>query len=159
MRSGMKNERWSREAIVAAPEALICQERTVGFQDVDAAGTIFFPKVLEYFSDAYLQLLLVAGLDVPGALARRESAAPLVHAEADYLAPLRFGDHARVEVVLARVGGSSTSYAHRIVKADGTVAAIGQTVHVWVGGASFTPIPVPAALRAYLEGRPGVTMA
>lgn len=151
--------RFTKDAILAAGAALATQRRPVRFQDVDAAGTIFFPKVFEYFSDAYLELLLAAGLDVPGSLARKESAAPLVHAEADYLGPLRFGDEAVVEVVLARVGGSSTSYAHRIRRPDGSVAAIGQTVHVWVSGQSFAPIPVPEALRAYLEGRPGVSMA
>ena len=83
----MKPERrFSRDAILGATEALASQSRPVRFQDVDAAGTIFFPKVYEYFSDAYLDLLLAAGLDVPGSLARRESAAPLVHSEA---APLR----------------------------------------------------------------------
>lgn len=151
--------RFARQAILAATEALSAQRRTVNFQDVDAASTIFFPKVLEYFSDAYLELLRAAGLDVPGSLSRRESAAPLVHAEADYLLPLRFGDQVVVEVVLARVGGSSTSFAHRIRRADGETAAIGQTVHVWVSGQTFRPIPVPDALRAFLRGRAGVSMA
>ncbi len=143
-------QRFSREQILAAGEALAAQRRPVRFQDVDAAGTIFFPKVFEYFSDAYLELLLAAGLDVPGDLARRTAAAPLVHSEADYLAPLRFGDQVDVEVVLAHVGGSSTAFAHRIRKLDGKVAVIGQTVHVWVSGKTFEPVPVPEALRAYL---------
>lgn len=143
-------QRFSREQILAAGGALAAQRRPVRFQDVDAAGTIFFPKVFEYFSDAYLELLLAAGLDVPGDLARRTAAAPLVHSEADYLAPLRFGDQVDVEVVLAHVGGSSTAFAHRIRKLDGKVAVIGQTVHVWVSGKTFEPVPVPEALRAYL---------
>lgn len=143
-------QRFSREQILAAGAALAAQRRPVRFQDVDAAGTIFFPKVFEYFSDAYLELLLAAGLDVPGDLARRTAAAPLVHSEADYLAPLRFGDQVDVEVVLAHVGGSSTAFAHRIRKLDGTVAVIGQTVHVWVSGKTFEPVPVPEALRVYL---------
>lgn len=143
-------QRFSREAILAAGAPLAAQRRAVRFQDVDAAGTIFFPRVFEYFSDAYLDLLLAAGLDVPGDLARRTAAAPLVHSEADYLAPLFFGDPVDVEVVLAHVGGSSTAFAHRIRKLDGTVAVIGQTVHVWVDGKTFDPVPVPEALRAYL---------
>ena len=155
----MKPERrFSRDAILGATEALASQSRPVRFQDVDAAGTIFFPKVYEYFSDAYLDLLLAAGLDVPGSLARRESAAPLVHSEADYLAPLRFGDEVVVEVVLARVGATSTAYAHRILRLDGTVAVIGQTVHVWVSAKTFEPVPVPDALRAYLACKVGVIL-
>jgi len=147
---------FSKDEILGAGPPLSSQRRPVRFQDVDAAGTIFFPQVFEYFSDAYLALLLAAGLDVPGSLARREAAAPLVHAEADYLTPLRFGDEVEVEVVLARLGGSSTHYAHRIKTLDGRVATVGQTVHVWVNAATFAPIPVPQALRDYLAGKPGV---
>lgn len=155
----MKTERrFSRDAILGAIESLASQRRPVRFQDVDAAGTIFFPRVYEYFSDVYLDLLRAAGLDVPGSLARRESAAPLVHSEADYLAPLRFGDEVVVEVVLARVGATSTAYAHRIRHIDGSVAVIGQTVHVWVNGKTFEPVSVPDALRGYLAGKAGVTL-
>jgi acyl-CoA thioesterase FadM len=90
-------------------------------------------------------------------LARRELAAPLVHAEADYLAPLRFGDDVRVELVLAVLGASSTAYAYRIKKPDGQVAATGETRHVWVDGATFRPTALPAALRDFLRGKPGVS--
>lgn len=153
-----RSERFANDLIQGAAQSLVAQTRRVRFQDVDAAGTVFFPKVLEYMSDAYLELLLAAGLDVPGLLERREAAAPLIHAEADYLAPLRFGDEVVVEVVLARIGGSSTVYGYRIRRADDNkVAALGQTVHVWVNARTFTPVPVPDALRQYLTGRAGVT--
>ncbi len=153
----MRPERFEPDAIVGAAVPLVTQSRRVAFQDVDAAGTIFFPRALEYMSDAYLELLERAGLDVPGLLARRVAAAPVVRAEVEYLAPLRFGDAVTVEVVLARVGGSSTTFGHRVRNSGGTIAAIGQTVHVWVDGASGKPVPVPAELRDFLSGRPGVT--
>ncbi len=150
-------QQFTKDAIVAAEPALLSQERHVRFQDVDAAGTIYFVRTFEYFSDAYLGLLIEAGLDVPTMLARRERAAPLVHAEADYMAPLHFGDPVVVHVVLAHLGTSSTRYAYRVDKSDGTPAAVGQTHHVWIDSKSFKPCPMPAALRSHLLGRPGVT--
>lgn len=147
------------KAILAAQPALHSQTRAVKFQDVDAAGTIYFARTFEYFSDAYLALLMKAGLDVPGMLARREQAAPLVHAEADYLAPLFFGDQVEVEVVLAQLGTSSTRFAYRVLKADGTPAAVGQTHHVWIDSKRFQSCPMPPVLRAYLETKPGVSAA
>ncbi len=143
-------ESFSRDAILGADRVLASQERPIRFQDVDAAGTIYYARVFEYFGDVYLELLQKAGLDVPTSLRLRESAAPLAHAEADYLAPLVFGDRVSVELVLARVGRTSTAYAYRIKKGE-VVAAIGQTVHVWIDPKTFSPRPVPDALRRFIE--------
>lgn len=145
---------WSREELAGfAQEPIITTERRVRFQDVDAAGTVFFPRMLEYFADAYGELLANAGLDIPRVLRERTLAIPLAHAEADFLAPLFFGDTMRVEVVKARVGERSVTFGHRILKlgGDAAAAAIGTTVHVFVDGKTFKPTPVPDALRAYLS--------
>lgn len=150
---------FSKQSIVAASEPLAVSEREVKFQEVDAAGTIYYAKTFEYFGDVYLDLLTSAGLDVPRMLAERALAAPIIHAEADYIAPLVFGDRVRVELVLAHLGATSTRYGYRVIKTNGAVAAIGHTQHVWVDGQSFKPVPVPEPLRRYLSGRPGVTLA
>ena len=136
-----------------ATTVLYGERRLVRFQDVDAAGTIFFPRVLELFADAYLALLREAKIDVPRLLRERVLAAPLKHAEADYLRPLFFGDEVHVEVVAARMGTTSVQFGHRLRRDDGTVSAVGQTVHVFVDGASFKPIALPAELRAFIEAR------
>jgi 1,4-dihydroxy-2-naphthoyl-CoA hydrolase len=140
-----------RETLLGAERALASQRRRVRFQDVDAAGTIYYARAFEYFGDVYLDLWVGAGLDVRGMLERRELAAPLIHAEADYLAPLRFGDDVSVEIVKAEVGTSSTTYGYRITKAGGEVAAIGETRHVWVDGKTFRPTPLPEALKRHIE--------
>lgn len=127
------------------------QTRRVRFQDVDAAGTIFFPRVLEYMADAYVEVLERAGLDVPKILAEKRWAAPLAHAEADFLGPLLYGDVAHVEVAIARLGTTSVTFGHRIRGADGAARSVGVTTHVFVDGRSFKPIPIPDALRVFLE--------
>lgn len=143
---------WSREEIESATRVLHGERRRVRFQDVDAAGTIYFPRVLEYFGDAYLGLLTAAGLDVPTMLRERTGAAPLRHAEADFLRPLFFGDEVNVEVVRARLGESSASFGHRITK-DGQLMSVGTTVHVFVDGRTFQKTPLPAALRSFVTER------
>lgn len=145
---------FTTDELCAEGAPLHAQERSVRFQDVDAAGTIYFPRVLEYFADAYLGLLEAAGLDVPGMLRDRTLAAPLRHAEADYLRPLFFGDAVQVEVFRARLGTTSVHFGHRLRDRAGRVAAVGQTIHVFVDGRTFTPAPVPEALRRFLEAGP-----
>jgi len=119
------------------------------FQDVDAAGIVFFARVLEYFHDAYLAFLADAGQPLPAVLAERRWAAPLRHAEADYLKPIRFGDALEAQLVRARFEGSTLVVGHRLSAAgDGAALALGTTVHVFVDPATFRRTDPPAGLLA-----------
>jgi len=124
--------------------------RTVKFQDVDAAGTIYFPRVLEYFADAYMEVLRAAGLDVPLMLREASMAAPLAHAEADFMRPMVFGDDLDVDVVAVKVGKTSASFGYRIRK-GADIAAVGQTVHVFVDPKTFKSTDAPPQLRAWAD--------
>ena len=135
-----------------APRARFAEARVVRFQDVDAAGIIFYPRVLEYFSDVYIAMLMESGWDLPAELGKDSVGTPLVHAEADYLSPLRFGDTVSVEVVGVKLGGKSFTVGYRVRRAGGAVAAVGQTVHVCLDRASFKPHAIPEGLRAHLLG-------
>jgi YbgC/YbaW family acyl-CoA thioester hydrolase len=145
---------FERDVLANARDVLFTMRRAVRFQDVDAAGTIYFPRILEYFADAYVELLLGAGLDVPKLLKEKRWAAPLAHAEADFLRPLFFGDVVDVDVVALKVGKTSATFGHRLRDASGKAAAIGHTVHVFVDPTTFQPIAVPKELAAIATVRP-----
>jgi YbgC/YbaW family acyl-CoA thioester hydrolase len=124
--------------------------RTVLFQDVDAAGIVFFPRVLEYFHDAYVAHLAARGVDVSRVLAEGVWGAPIAHAEADYKRPLRFGDPITVVLSAARLGETSLTVDYRI-HAPGEPARVyctGRTVHVFIDRQSFRPRPLPSEVRA-----------
>jgi len=137
--------------IEAVTDPLFVEQRTVRFQDIDAAGIIFYPRVLEYFSDAYMAMLAARSFDVPAMLRERQVGLPLVHAEADYRSPLRFGDAVEVQVAKAKVGETSFTLGYRVYTANRRIASLGQTVHVCIDGQSFRPRPLPEALRALLS--------
>jgi 1,4-dihydroxy-2-naphthoyl-CoA hydrolase len=142
---------FTRTEIVDAPAVLFFQPRKVRFQEVDAAGTVFFPRIIEYFADTYIAMLDARGVDVARSLKKLEWAIPLAHVEADFLGPMRFGDHVVVEVVGARLAESSFTLAHRVRSPDATkTLAYGQTVHVVVDGTSFRPTPIPEAIKLAL---------
>ncbi|MCX7008984.1 MAG: thioesterase family protein, partial [Kiritimatiellaeota bacterium] len=75
---------------------------------------------------------------------------PIVHAEADYTAPLRWGDAVTVEVCPGRIGKTSFGLRYRLIKCDGTVTGTVSTVHVAVSGKTGRPMQLPAKLRAAL---------
>jgi 1,4-dihydroxy-2-naphthoyl-CoA hydrolase len=141
---------FSRDELRAAPAGFV-QEREVRFQDVDAAGIAFFPRILEYLHDAYLAFIDRSGCSLVEVLATRAWAAPLKHAEADFLRPLRFGDRLEVALCRARFDGSVLTIGYRIIALPSReAAAVGNTVHVFVDAATFQRIaPPPLLVEAF----------
>src|SRR5688572_21989662 len=93
---------FEREALKKGTAAF-ATTRDVRFQEVDAAGIIFYPRLLEYFNDAYIELLAHVGQPLHASLGRDPWVSPVTHIEADFLRPLRFGDRAEVALVALRV--------------------------------------------------------
>jgi YbgC/YbaW family acyl-CoA thioester hydrolase len=127
-------------------------EMSVRFQDVDAAGIVFFPRVLEYMHDAYVTALAEIGSELHVVLRSRTWAAPLRHAEADYFSPLRFGDRLMVSIVAAHLAPTEIVLGYQIAHLkDGAVAAVGQTVHTFVDPKTFERMAVPEAIAEALK--------
>src|SRR3712207_4391936 len=78
----------------------------VKFQDVDAAGIVFYPRILEYFHDAYVAWLASLGVERAKVLAAPSWAAPIRKVEAEFLRPVTFGDVVGVGVVALAADGS-----------------------------------------------------
>ena len=75
---------------------------------------------------------------------------PIVHATADYRAPLRLNDRVRIEVRVAAIGERSYELSYVVVKADGTLAVEARTAHVAVDSAAGKAVELPAALAEKL---------
>ena len=131
-------------------EPIFRERRRVRFQEVDAAGIVFYARVFDYFHDAYVAFLRERGAPLDEALQDRVWVAPLQHAEADYRRPLRFGDE--IDVVIADIQVRETEYevAYRIEN-RGEIACVGGTRHVSVDPVSFRRTPIPEILRDALD--------
>lgn len=153
---------FSRAELLAAPVGF-SHELRVRFQDVDAASIVFFARILDYCHDAYVAFLADAGCPLDASLRESRWMAPLVHAEADFIRPLRFGDRVLVRLVAARVRESRYTVGYRLERpsdlADdaltsgqvaGEAVAVGQTVHVVVDPKSFARAPLPVAMHSAL---------
>jgi len=79
----------------------------VQLQEVDAAGVVFYATYFVYAHQAYERALLAAGFDLAVLLSAGRHALPMVHAEADYRHPLRYGDHVDVRCACTRIGSRS----------------------------------------------------
>lgn len=74
--------------------------RTVRLPETDAAGVVYFASVLSYCHEAYEASLQATSIDFKRFFsAQNEYPVPVVHAEADYFAPLYVGDAIAISLV------------------------------------------------------------
>jgi 1,4-dihydroxy-2-naphthoyl-CoA hydrolase len=144
--------RFDRDELkLSRPQAFV-DRRAIRFQDIDAAGIIFYPRVLEMFHDTYAAFLGFAGAPLPEVLRSGTWLAPVRHAEADYFKPLRFGDPVTVEICRAHLAETEATLGYRVARADGgEVCVVGQVVHTFVERESFKRTPIPEVVRRALE--------
>lgn len=133
----------------SARAPLHVERSTVRFQDVDAAGIVFYARVFDYFHDAYTAFLRARGVPLERAIADGSWVAPLRWAEAEYLLPLRFGDELVASIVEAELAETEFRLGYRL-DVEGEPACVGRTLHVSVDPATFRRAPIPDVLRAAL---------
>lgn len=141
--------RFDREELKRENPAAFVEPRSIRFQEIDAAGIIFYPRVLEMFHDVYAAFLTFAGAPLRDVMNRDSWLAPVRHAEADYFKPLRFGDEVRVEICRAHVTETEATLGYRIARGS-EVCVVGQVVHTFVERSTFKRTPMPEAVRQAL---------
>lgn len=115
----------------------------------DPAGIVFNPRFYEFF-DRSAWLMFEAALGVPlHDLAKTYGIAgiPLVSAQAKFLAPAAFGDHAEMETRVTEFRRSSFDVEHRMF-VNGVLSAEGRETRVWAGAHPDDPLrmksrPIP----------------
>ena len=131
---------------------MIDYERPVRFEEVDAAGIVFFGRFSSYCHDAMERLFD----GVPGGYAalitERKVGFPAVHVTSDFKAPIRYGDIARITGTVTKLGTTSCHFAFTITRAkDGVDVASMRHVHVCTNIVTMTKLPLPADVRAALQ--------
>ncbi len=126
----------------------------VRMHDTDMAGILYFAKQFRFVHDA-LEDFVADGHDLTfDKLFRTEHFVfVIVHAEADYLAPLSVGDKLNIEVRVEKIGETSFTIGYKIFRVGTLAGLVGtaQTVHVTLDAETRKKIPVPASFRAFLQ--------
>lgn len=128
-------------------------ERRLRFEDADVGQVLFYPR---YFALCYeaLEALLAEEITggYPGLLRERGLAFPTVHASSDFEHPIVWGDSARVELAVERIGDTSVSFFFEIYRgSDGIRAASIRQTHVLCTIANFAKANLPEDLRGALS--------
>lgn len=102
----------------------------INFYDCDPAGIIFYSKVFLFFHSAYEEL--ISELELKKDYWKNDDyVVPIVHTDADFIKPLKYGDEIEVTTQVLQLKTSSFELGYNILK-NGEVCCKGKTVHVFV---------------------------
>lgn len=127
----------------------------VAFADVDHAGLVYYPRYFDYFHRAFEALWRErAGAAAYAALvSTRHLGFPAVRAAATFVAPLRFGDVAEVELTITRRGTTSITFGYTVWRqAPRTRCAHGEVVCAVVDLVWMVSVVPPDDVLAVLAG-------
>ncbi len=123
----------------------------VNMHDTDAAGILFFGSQFVFAHVTYERFLEFIGFSFAEALEKEPFLIPIVHAESDYMKPLKVGDRLNVELTVADLGNTSMTLEYIFRIDGGEIVGRSRSVHVAVAKKDMKKIPLPAILRAALE--------
>ncbi len=127
-------------------------ERPIRFEEVDAAGIVFFSRFLAYCHEAMAALLAPLDGGYARLVVERKLGLPAVHVEMDFTSPLRFGDVALIEVRVDRIGASSCVFRYTFLRQSdrGSVATV-KHVCALSDLTTWRSVTIPDDLRAILS--------
>ncbi|MCX7592458.1 MAG: acyl-CoA thioesterase [Fischerella sp.] len=124
--------------------------RTVRFQDTDAAGVVYFANVLAICHEAYEESLRTAGINLKEFFSHSSVAFPIVHASVDFFRPMFCGDQLIVRLMPQKIGVEKFEINYEIVVAD-MVVTKAITRHVCIDANSRHKRELPEQILEWLE--------
>lgn len=122
---------------------------TPRYMECDQQGVVFNAWYLVWFDEAFTAWMRHVGVAYDALIARGVDVQN-VHAELDYRAGVRWGDEARVEVHVARVGTKSFTLGYTVLREEETCVE-GAIVYATVAADYSGAVEIPVDLRAILE--------
>jgi YbgC/YbaW family acyl-CoA thioester hydrolase len=125
-------------------------EVTVRLYDTDPTGVLFFGSQFRFTHAAIEDFLEHLGFPVSRLVRENGALFPVVHAEADYRAPVALGTRLTVKLSVRAIGERSFTIAYRLLLADGREAGSAVTVHAALDPSTGASRPLPDAVRVAL---------
>jgi YbgC/YbaW family acyl-CoA thioester hydrolase len=123
----------------------------VRWAEIDAQKIVFNGHYLMYFDTAVAGYWRALALPYAQTMARLEGDLFVRKATLDYLGSARYDDVLDVAMRCARIGGSSMLFSGAVFRADRLLVSC-ELVYVFADPHTQTSKPVPAELRAVVEG-------
>ena len=123
-------------------------ENKIYYHDTDSGGVVYYGRYLDHLEEGRSEFLKSKGIDIVEC-ARNGVIFPVVHIEADYKSPARYGDKIRIYTRVEKVGNASAHFAQEIRRGDDLLVAAKM---VWVCvNKDLKPQRLPEAVRSALS--------
>lgn len=124
---------------------------SIHFDECDPAGIVFFGHQFRFAHRLVEGYVQDAGISWNEWFESKEFGVPLVHAEADYRAPLFGGQSYLGRVQIKNIGESSVTFLSKIETLDGKPCSSLTTVHVFIDLKTQKKISIPKNIRDILS--------
>ncbi len=124
--------------------------RTVRFQDTDAAGVVYFANVLAICHEAYEESLKVAGMNLKDFFTHPTVAFPIVHASVDFFKPMFCGDDLLIQLMPQQLSNDRFEVTYEVMVGE-LLAAKTVTRHVCIDTNTRSKREFPEQIREWLE--------
>lgn len=128
------------------------QKKVLRLNESDASGVLYFAQQFRLAQELFEEYLEAAGLPLGEYLKNGEYLLPVVHAEGDFLAPIRVGDAMELGLSVAKIGTSSfTLLCQFRSPQDGNLLGTTSIVHVAIARGQWKSMPIPEPLKKILR--------
>jgi len=122
----------------------------VRFQEIDAAGILYYPRFFDLYHRVFEDFFAAeTGTPYHRFIGERRIGWPAVRSDGEFVAPLRFGDEARIELSFPELGRASVKCRYRAHRAvDGKFCAEATITVVTTDLEAMRAVPLPDEVRA-----------
>ena len=127
--------------------------RTIRLADTDAAGVVYFAKLLSICHEAYEDVLEKAGIGLRSFLEDSALAIPIVHGEIDFFGPLFCGDQLAIELIPQQIDENSFEVAYQVLSYPFSENCLARalTRHISINPVNRRRLPLPQSIRQWLQ--------
>ncbi len=126
-------------------------QRTVRFQDTDAAGVVYFANVLAICHEAYEESLAASGINLKSFFTNPAVAIPIVHANIDFLRPVFCGERVFIHLISQNLGNDNFEIAYIVLSSNEKQIAKAVTRHVCINPVTRTRQQLPNEIMKWSQ--------
>lgn len=126
--------------------------KTIHLADTDAAGVVYFAKLLEICHEGYEESLAEFGINLQELVQKFTVAIPIVHAEADFFRPIFWRDRVILNLTPILLSETEFEVSYSLRKEDSDKAlATGMTRHVCINSQTRKRVALPTPIQDWLQ--------
>lgn len=127
--------------------------RTVYLGDTDAAGVIYFTRLMNICHEAYEESLAQVGINLQQFLTNSTVAIPIVKAQVNFFEPMFCGDKLLVKLVPQQLSDHKFAIDYQIFSAIASAQTLaqGNTVHVCINPKTRSRVYLPDSIIQWLQ--------